>query len=90
MSSNTSERDLAEHTKKVGLLQRDRPGKEGNAFTWYISMESVLRSRSLYYVVDSADEREKAKRTLLDVIAGEDGPKKAQIKLDKLRHEDQS
>ena len=52
-------------------------------------MESVLRSRSLYYVVNSTDEREKEKRQLLDVIAGDDGPKKAQVKLDKLKHEDQ-
>ena len=59
MSSNTSERDLADLAKKVGKLLRDRPGKAGNAHTWYPSMEAVLRSRGLYYVVAPADERAK-------------------------------
>ena len=70
-------------------LLRDRPGKAGNAHTWYPSMEAVLRSRGLYYVVAPGDTRAKEKLALLDKIEGEDGPKKAQIKLDKLRHEDQ-
>ena len=89
MSSNTSERDLADLAKKVVKLLRDRPGKAGNAHTWYPSMEAVLRSKSLFYIVASQDQRAKEKHDLLLEIAGKDAAKLAQIKLDKLKHEDQ-
>ena len=89
MSSNTSERDLADLAKKVGLLKRDKQGKAGNAHTWFQSMEAVLRAKGLFYVVAPKDVRELKKRAFLEQIADKDAAKLAQIELDKLRHVDQ-
>ena len=50
--TSSSEKDLVEAAKKVGLLQRDRLGKQGNSFEWFQRMEAILRSHSLYYVVN--------------------------------------
>ena len=52
-------------------------------------MEAVLRSKSLYYIVAPGDARAKEKRKLLLQIADKEPTKLAQIKLDKLKHEDQ-
>ena len=52
-------------------------------------MEAVLRSKSLFYIVASKDARATEKRDLLIEIAGKDNAKLAQIRLDKLKHEDQ-
>ena len=89
MSSNTSERDLADLAKKVGLLKRDKQGKAGNAHTLFQSVEAVLRAKGLFYVVAPKDVRELKKRAYLETIADKDVAKLAQIELDKLRHEDQ-
>ena len=59
--TSSSEKDLVEAAKKIGLLQRDRLGKQGNAFEWFQRMEAILRSHSLYYVVNPEDKREKDK-----------------------------
>ena len=80
--TSSSEKDLVEAAKKVGVLQRDRLGKQGNAFEWFQRMEAILRSHSLYYVVNPDDKREKDKRTLLDIVAGSDKQKQAQLRLD--------
>ena len=89
MSSNTSERDLADLAKKVGLLTRDKQGKAGNAHTWFQSMEAMLRAKGLFHVVVPSDTRALKKLTFLEQIAGKDVAKLAQIELDKLRNEDQ-
>ena len=65
--TGSSEKDLVEAAKKIGLLQKDRLGKQGNAFEWFQRMEAILRSHSLYYVVKPDDKREQEKRTLLEM-----------------------
>ena len=55
--SLTSERDLADLAKKVGLLTRDKQGKAGNAHTWFQKMEAVLRAKGLFHVVVPKDTR---------------------------------
>ena len=65
--TSSSEKDLLEAAKKVGLLQRDRLGKQGNAFEWFQRMEAILRSHSLYHIVNPNDKREREKRMLLMV-----------------------
>lgn len=63
--TTTSERDLVDLAKKVGRLQRGKGNKPGNAHTWFLSMEAVLRARSLYYLVKPDDRREAQKLQLL-------------------------
>ena len=38
-------------------------------------MKAILRSHSLYYVVNPEDKREKDKRTLIEIVAGTDAQK---------------
>ena len=68
--STSTEKELSDLTRKVGLLKRDRPGKKGNAFEWFSKLEGILRAQSVYYVVEPSDKREGAKRQLLLTIAG--------------------
>ena len=77
--TTNSERDLAELAKKVGRLQRGKGNKPGNAHTWFLGMEAVLRARSLFYLVKPGDEREVRKLRLLEKAAGDDEKKLAQI-----------
>ena len=69
-------------------MQRDRLGKQGNAFEWFQRMEAILRSHSLYHIVNPNDRREREKRMLLITIAGKDEEKRAKLKLDLMNAKD--
>ena len=86
--TSSSEKDLLEAAKKIGLLQRDRLGNQGNTFEWFQRMEAILRSHSLYHIVAPNDKREREKRILLMVVVGKDEQKKAKLKLDLMNAED--
>jgi len=86
--TTTSERDLVDLAKKVGRLQRGKGNKPGNAHTWFLSMEAVLRARSLYYLVKPDDQREVQKLKLLKTAAGDDAKKLAQIEYNRMTDED--
>ena len=86
--TSSSEKDLLEAAKKVGLLQRDRLGKQGNVFEWFQKMEAILRSHSLYHIVNPNDKRGRQKRMLLMLVAGQNEEKRAKLKLDLMNAED--
>ena len=50
-------------------------------------MEAILRSHSIYYVVNPKDKREQDKRTLREIVAGTDVQKQAQLRLELLKAE---
>ena len=82
---------MADLVKKVGILQRGRPGKPGNAHEWFQKMERVLRALSLYHVVEPKDGRELQKLEYLKASIGEgkDGKAKlAKISYERLIAED--
>ena len=51
-------------------------------------MEAILRSHSLYHIVNPNDKRERQKRMLLMLVVGQNEEKKAKLKLDLLNAED--
>ena len=70
---------MADLVKKVGILQRGRPGKPGNAHEWFQKMERVLRALSLYHVVEPKDDRELRKLEYLKASIGEGKDGKAKV-----------
>ena len=91
LSSSAGDRDVTDLVKKVGILQRGRPGKPGNAHAWFQRMEQVLRAAGLYHVVEPKDARELKKLEYLkaSVADGKDGEAKmAKINYERLIAED--